>query len=53
MTRIGCCPEGTTNVHSRCQDPEEHRQETQKVACGAYSLIPHPAARAIETVMCN
>jgi hypothetical protein len=31
MTRIGCCPEGTTNIHSVCQDPEQHRQESDRV----------------------
>jgi hypothetical protein len=53
QTRIGCCPDGTTNVHSTCQDPEQHRQDSDKMLCAGSSLIPHPAAEAIARSVCH
>ena len=40
LTSVGCCPDGTTNVHNFCESPDEHNQATNNyIACLAAEAL--------------
>jgi len=57
QTRVGCCPDGTTNVHNFCDTQEHHSQETTKGALGALcevaGMMTGHLVRTVTGVVCQ